>query len=384
MRKIWSLALVFCLLLTGCGRTSVQPIESYEPAQEETEVVAPEEAWENAVPPETEVPSGGLYLLESVPTLDADTENLEWVDKGDYRQSVLWSPNGSYVAIARASDTEAMVTVIEPVKSAYWHMTMPDGTDFPENICLPEENWGQWMDETTLNIVVGGAKGGDEMTTYRCMISQQDGQLTGSTFEQTTRTLTGAYDFDHDGLNELMELVTVLDPSVENLAAIYELRISKRDGTPLWMESAHWSHAGWTSIFACEINGQDYLLRYQPYMSQGWAQYSYKLFSLDGANPGYERTLRESTVVWDDNFQMDGHQFHAAALADFLTEVRGYLEGSSLLMSTENGEFRISGRGAEFDDGFLEEWQAAEGDPVLLEELLAAYELAAEIEQGLS
>ena len=83
MRKIWSLALVFCLLLTGCGRTSVQPIESYEPAQEETEVVAPEEAWENAVPPETEVPSGGLYLLESVPTLDADTENLKWVDKGN-------------------------------------------------------------------------------------------------------------------------------------------------------------------------------------------------------------------------------------------------------------------------------------------------------------
>jgi len=379
MRNMWILVLGLCLLLAGCSRTSVQTIEPYESPREE--VVVPEEDWE-ITEPEAEVPSGGLYLLESVPVLDSETEDMQWVDKGDYQQSVLWSPNGSYVAIARFSGTEAMVTVIEVTKNAYWHVTMPDGSEFPEHIWFPEENWGQWSDESTLNIVIGGAKGGGEETTYRCLIKMSDGQLTGTTYEQITKSLSGVYDFDHDGVNEILELATVLDPTVEDLAACYELRIRKRDGTQLWMESAHWSHAGWTSIFACEVDGQDYLLRYHPYMSQGWAQYSYSLFSLDGGNVDHERLLRESTVAWDSNFHLEGHQFDAVALADFLAEVRGYLDGSSLLMSTENGEFRTSGSGAKFEDGFLNVWLASEGDGETLQELLETFELSMMLEQG--
>ena len=104
--------------------------------------------------------------------------------------------------------------------------------------------------------------------------------------------------------------------------------------------------------------------------------------ALDSANPGTERLLRESTVVWDCNFSMAGHQLHIPALADFLREVRGYLDSSTLLISTEKGEFRTSGSGADFDDEFLELWQTAEGDQVLLEELLSAWALASATEQG--
>ena len=196
-------------------------------------------------------------------------------------------------------------------------------------------------------------------------------------------TLPGTYDFDHDGVPENMELVTLLDPEVEGRTGFYELQISRKDGTRLWTESAHRSHPGWTSIFACEIDGEDYLLRYNPGMWQGWAVYHYQLFALDSANPGTERLLRESTVVWDCNFNIAGHQLHIPALADFLREVHGYLDSSTLLMSTENGEFRTSGSGAEFDDGFLEQWRTSEGDQALLEEALTAGMVAAGIEQGI-
>ena len=378
MRKI-AVSLALCLLLAGCGQIGVQTEPAPE-APQEPAVLLPEEGWEE--PPEPEVPSGGLYLLESIPVLDPAAEEMTWEDKGDYRQSVLWSPNGSYVAIARTTETEVMVTVLEPVKSAYWHMTMPDGTAIPEGAFLPEEDWGRWTGNDTLLVTLGGVREGAGESTYRCSICLESGRLKGSSTEQTTKRLAGIYDFDHDGVTENMELVTLLDPEVEGRAEFYELQISKKDGTRLWTESAHQSHPGWTSMFACRIDGEDYLLRYNPGMWQGWAVYHYQLFSLDGANPGTERLLRESTVVWDCNFHMAGHQLHIPALADFLREVRGYLDSSTLLMSTENGEFRTGGSGADFDDGFLEPWQAAEGDQALLEELLSAWVLAAAMEQG--
>ena len=380
MRKL-AVSLALCLLLAGCGQTGIQTeTETAPEAPQEPAVVLPEEDWEEA--PEPEVPSGGLYLLDSVPVLDPSAEELAWEDKVDYRQSVLWSPSGSYVAIARTTETEVMVTVLEPVKSAYWHMTMPDGSNIPEGAFLPEEDWGRWTGNDTLLVTLGGVRGGTEESTYRCEIRAESSRLKGTSTEQTTKKLAGIYDFDHDGIPENMELVTLLDPEVEGRTGFYELQITPKDGTRLWTESAHRSHPGWTSIFACEIDGEDYLLRYKPEMWQGWAEYHYQLFALDSANPGTERLLRESTVVWDGNFNMPGHQLNVPALAGFLREVHGYLDSSTLLMSTENGEFRTSGSGAEFDDGFLELWQMAEGDPALLEDGLTAWALAAAIEQG--
>ena len=380
MRKI-AVSLALCLLLAGCGQTGVQPEDETVPqAPQAPTVVLPEEDWEE--PTEPEVPSGGLYLLESIPVLDPAAEEMIWEDKGDYRQSVLWSPSGSYVAIARTTETEVMVTVLEPVKSAYWHMTMPDGSNIPEGAFLPEENWGRWTGNDTLLVTLGGVRGGTEESTYRCEVRAESSRLKGTSTEQVTKKLAGIYDFDHDGIPENMELVTLLDPEVEGRAEFYELQISKKDGTRLWTESADRSHPGWTSMFACRIDGEDYLLRYKPGMWQGWAVYHYRLFALDSANPGTERLLRESTVVWDCNFSMAGHQLHIPALADFLREVRGYLDSSTLLISTEKGEFRTSGSGADFDDEFLELWQTAEGDQVLLEELLSAWALASATEQG--
>lgn len=112
---------------------------------------------------------------------------------------------------------------------------------------------------------------------------------------QTKETLPGDYDFDHDGEPETVELVTVLTPEAPYFPAWYELNVKKADGTTLWTQDAALSHVGWVSIFACEIGGQDYLLRYLPWAGQGYYAYDYQLFSLDSA--GEELTLLETR--WD-------------------------------------------------------------------------------------
>lgn len=75
-------------------------------------------------------------------------------------------------------------------------------------------------------------------------------------------------------------------------------------------------------------------------MYQGWAEYSLQVFSLNAV--GGEQLLHESDVTWDCNFRMEGHQYDVEALTDFLWEVHTYLRDSTLLMSTEDGEFQFN------------------------------------------
>ena len=92
-----------------------------------------------------------------------------------------------------------------------------------------------------------------------------------------------------------------------------------------------------------QVDGQDFLLQYEPEMWQGWADYSFKLFYPYIVSPvtreREEQVLRERSLAFDGNFHMDGHHFDASELADFLWEVRGYIMDSTLLLSTEDGEF---------------------------------------------
>ena len=67
---------------------------------------------------------------------------------------------------------------------------------------------------------------------------------------------------------ETTELVTVLTPETDYYPAWYILQVIRQDGVELWSAGAHPSHAGWTSVFACKIDGEDYLLQYEPEMYQ--------------------------------------------------------------------------------------------------------------------
>ena len=151
----------------------------------------------------------------------------------------------------------------------------------------------------------------------------------GTSFTQQTSTLPGDYDFNHDGVPEVMELTTYFMEYT-----CYELLVTEQDGTELWRGEAYPVHPGYNSIFACRREDGDYLLQYHPTMYQGYATYAYELFSLDKA--GNPVTVQENSVSFDVNWGTPLHEsFDAEAIADFMDELNGLLGQSKLLVTTD-------------------------------------------------
>ena len=366
--QVWGLILLLAVTAAVIGAARLWPAERMdEPPESESVPLA-----ENACSPDgkyevRQIDGGGdgeiVPSMETVQVVDRATGEVLWEDSGDCETSALWSPDGGYVALSRRSRAYSAVTVLETAGFTSWEIPLPAEARTAEYVFLHAV---EWLDAETLRFRYQDMQASSQDAAarfYRCSLRMEDGRLMGSTLEEAAETLPGDYDFDHDGEPETVELVTLLDREEDRSAAAwYELRIKKANGTVLWSAGAHRSHPGWTSVFACKVDGQDYLLQYEPEVWQGWAEYSYKLFYPYIVSPvtgeRQEQILRESCLVWDNNFRMEGHHFDAAELADFLEEVHGYLDDSTLLLSTEGGELRIGGSGADFreDMDFWDEY----------------------------
>lgn len=316
-------------------------------AEVEGEGVSPSGRFEVRTVGASDLWISGIRIPEALQIVNTQTGEVMWEDSGYVSQSALWSPGNNLVAIACGARTWGTIYVVNTAYWTTWEFTLPDGSPIPEYTFLPED-WGQWLDMNTLLVTVGQGGDAGEQHTYRCSLwPDEDGALTGSTLEQTTEVLPDSYDFDHDGSPETVEVVTVLTPETPYFPAWYDLVVKTADGAVLWTEeNLALAHAGWGSVFACTVDGKDCLLRYTPAMYQGGAGYSYALFSLEG---GQETVLRQGSVSFDVNFGGPSHvSFDVDAIAAFLEEVHGYLDQSTLLLSTEDGIYASGGSGADF------------------------------------
>lgn len=296
---------------------------------------------------ESDLAVSGVRVPETLQLVNTQTGAVVWEDMGYPYQSVSWSPGNNLAAIAYGGRTWQAVTVVSTAWGTTWDFTLPDGSPIPEYTFLPED-WGRWLDPDTLLVTVGQGGDAGEQHTYRCTIRpDEDGTLTGSVLEQTTEILPGSYDFDRDGAPETVEVVTLWDQADGRCTeAWYELRVTDGDGAALWTQELALAHVGWGSVFACTVAGADCLLEYRPWMGQGNAGYSYTLFSLEN---GVLTLLRQGSVEFDINFgTSEHHAFDARAIAAFLEEVHGYLDESTLLLSTEDGFYASGGSGADF------------------------------------
>nr|WP_326164667.1 hypothetical protein [uncultured Oscillibacter sp.] len=293
---------------------------------------------------------------DTVQIVDTETGEVLWERDGAYRQSIVWSPEGGFAALAVTARTWCAITIVETEGWTSWEFALPDGSPIPEHTFLPDDGpWGVWTAEGSLDLTIG--RGGDAgaQAHYACAVDVRDGEIRGLVWEERQDLLPGSYDFDHDGEPEIVELVTMLGDEERRLVGWYELRVRTADGRLRWGVSFAEAHPGWGSCFACRVDGGDYLLRYLPTMYQGYADYTYELFSLSGT--GEERVVRQGSVVFDMNFGELHERFEPQEIAAFLEEVHGLLEDSELLLSTEGGDFRSGGPGAEFRDD-LELWTA--------------------------
>lgn len=363
-RRMWVLAMML-LLLAACGQTEAPapPVEETEETDEYAALVAATPVAEvegETVSPDgrfevrTEGASGeyvsGIQPPKYLQIVDLETGEVLWQDMGWLSQSVLWSPEGGFLALAYGARTWNAITIFETENWTSWDFTLPDGNPIPEYTFLPDgEPWGVWQSEGSLDLTIG--RGGDagEQRFYTCAVEARDGKLKGIVWEESHETLPGSYDFDHDGEPELVELVTVGEDEEPNLEGWYELRVRGSDNRLYWSDSFIEAHVGWGSCFACRVEEEDYLLRYLPTMYQGFATYEYELFSLSG--PGEEVVVQTGSVSFDINFGSPMHEkFDPAAVAAFLEEVHGLLEDSELLLTTEGGNFRSGGPGSDFKD----------------------------------
>ncbi len=363
MRKLLGI-LALMLLLAGCGQTGTTaeplPVETEEPdeyealiaatpvARVEGEAVSPDGRFEMRAVGASGQYVSGIQPPEYLQIVNRETGEVLWQDSGWLWQSILWSPEGGFAALAYTAQTWCAITVIETENWTTWDFILPDGSSIPEYTFLPE-NWGVWQSEGCLDLTIGRDGDAGEQRFYTCAVEAQDGKLKGIVWEERHDSLPGSYDFDHDGEPEIVELVTVGKDEKPNLEGWYELRVRTADSRLYWSASFVEAHVGWGSCFACRVEGEDYLLRYLPTMYQGFATYTYELFYLD--KTGVEQVVREGSVSFDINFGAPMHEsFDPAAVAAFLEEVRDLLADSELLLTTEGGNFRSGGPGSDFKD----------------------------------
>ena len=139
------------------------------------------------------------------------------------------------------------------------------------------------------------------------------------------------YSADVDG-NGQQESIYIDKSQIDNNMPLV-LSICNSSGNEIWNKGFSTSHVGWGSLFLCELDGKQYLLDYDPYMGQGYAEYKYVLFTLEGGN---EKVYRSNSLEFDIN---GVKELNPPKMMAFANEVNELLEKSILLLSTEGDEY---------------------------------------------
>jgi beta-lactamase regulating signal transducer with metallopeptidase domain len=137
------------------------------------------------------------------------------------------------------------------------------------------------------------------------------------------------------------------------------LRAYDSSGNEIWNEEAGTAHAGWNSLFLCELDGKHYLLRYNPHMGQGYCTYVYSLFTLEN---GMEKVYSTATLEFDIN---GTKALDAPKMVAFADEINALLAKSTLLLSSEGGAYSFGPSSA---SEFFEEFSWLNGTPELYAE----------------
>ena len=155
-------------------------------------------------------------------------------------------------------------------------------------------------------------------------------------YQRVERALAGARAVDPSGLtpdlnrNGVPEELRVVSIDGGKKLEVWE------DGKLLFEEEGYFAHAGYNALFLYHDDNGDFLLRYHPYMGQGWCTYTYQLFTLEN---GRETAARGNSVEFDLNFEpimKESHQFDVNAITAFMDEINGLLANSVQLLNTDD------------------------------------------------
>ncbi len=147
-----------------------------------------------------------------------------------------------------------------------------------------------------------------------------------------------APDLNRNGIPEEVRLTALEDGQGQ------QLEIWEKDEL-IDREVGGFAHTGWTSVFLCTLNGEDYLLRYHPTMYQGVGMYDYSLSTLI---ENKKTVVQQNHVQFDINFGSPAHNgFDPEEIAAFMEEINALLSNSVVLLNTDSdlqGTFEKEGR----------------------------------------
>ena len=147
-----------------------------------------------------------------------------------------------------------------------------------------------------------------------------------------------APDLNRNGIPEEVRLTALEDGQGQQLEIWEKHELIDR-------EVGYFAHTGWTSVFLCTLDGEDYLLRYHPTMYQGVGMYDYSLSALTGNK---ETVVQQNHVQFDINFGSPVHNgFDPEEIAAFMEEINALLSNSVVLLNTDSdlqGTFEKEGR----------------------------------------
>ncbi|MBD5154104.1 MAG: hypothetical protein HDT15_03245 [Oscillibacter sp.] len=230
---------------------------------------------------------------------------------------------------------------------ATWEkIELPDKVErFDEEIELPHAVVQEiWFDGGTGTVYMDiGQNESDPMICV--MISEDLGDtwtVEPVVFADVADPLRWTPDLDRDGKPDTL----ILRKSEDAGQVLWTLQVIPRHmSDPIWEDEAITAHVGWKGIFLCQMEGEDYLLEYSPYMGGGNCYYSYKLFYLTA--DGEEVVVQENSVEFDINFGSAQHQYDPEAINAFMEKINALLANSELLVNTDEnliGTFQKEGR----------------------------------------
>lgn len=126
-------------------------------------------------------------------------------------------------------------------------------------------------------------------------------------------------------------------------------------GKQIWSEEAATNYTGWSTLFLCTLESEDYLLRYNGTMGQGQCHYWYELFWLETGG-----TVTKDSGQADVSIAPGGESIDQESFLAFLEKLNGYLSHSVQLMNTAGNwsAARLDPEEAQrYDLGWLTNWE---------------------------
>ncbi len=313
------------------------------------------------------------YVLSRITDIQADFTHRNGLTpydaSADLDRPFLWEGEHQYVECRNADGTVSLTLLLsQPAKQGdggiwcvegsfdkqyeVWNRELPAGIEM--TAAEYYENLQTQVDEGHRPGLLDPVQ--TAMDWYRETYDTQD--LSGITFTllevEGSGTLLTSADLDRDGAEERIQAVQV-EPR------LWQLVVTKADGTELFQEYAATAHPGWNSLYL--YHGEPYgdcLLRYTPTIYTGGAHYAYTLFTLEG---GTEHVVAQGSLDFETS-QVPEMREQLIAFAD---EVNTLLRRSALLLSTLDGKLVIGPRniGSDLEDlsSLREIWSSAPWTP---------------------